>query len=182
MRHSLDGDRFQRGISQDNFLVALRRWVALIGGVDVLPKHLAHPRQLRHETAQNVIRPFFRRLVWRNFSQASAKFVFESGLQISYSSPSGLGQIFGTHQRFTAKTGKHQTHQLSASRLDGETRGESGGSVQIINAASLAVSLKQFVNCVTSRRFHHRNYATASSSIKRETRERCSAKTLKREG
>src|SRR5437763_14843373 len=106
MRHSLDGDGFQGGISQDDFLVALRRWIALIGGVDVLPKHLAHPRQLRHETAQNVIRPFFRRLVWRNFSQASAKFVFESGLQISYSSPSGLREVFRTAQCLAAKAGE----------------------------------------------------------------------------
>src|SRR5439155_26900815 len=47
-------------------------------------------------------------------------------------------------------------HQLSASRLDSETRGESGGSVQIIYAASLAISLEQFINRVTSRGFHHR--------------------------
>src|SRR4029077_16827784 len=93
MRQSLDGDRFQRGISQDDFLVALRSWIAFIGRVDVLPKHLARPRPLRHETVQNVIRPFFRRLVWRNFSQASAQFVFEPGLQISYFSPDCLGPL-----------------------------------------------------------------------------------------
>src|SRR5260370_7791171 len=121
MRHSLDGDRFQRGISQDDFLVALRRWVTLIGGVDVRPKHLAHSRQLRDETAQNFIRPFFRRFVWRNFSQASAKFVFESGLQISYSSPSGLGQIFRTDQWLAPKPREHHAHQIRARQLSPPT-------------------------------------------------------------
>src|SRR6266699_5028370 len=160
MRHSLDGDRFQRWISQDDFLVALRRWIALIGGVDILPKHLANPRQLRHETVQDFIRPFFRRLVWRNFSQASAKFVFESGLQISYSGPSGLGQSIRTYQCLAAKAGKHQAHQIGASRLNRQTGGQSGGSVEIIYAAGFAVSLKQFINRVARRQIHRSNYAT----------------------
>ena len=31
----------------------------------------------------------------------------------------GIGEIFGAHERFTAETGKHQAHQLGASRFDG---------------------------------------------------------------
>jgi hypothetical protein len=81
-------------------------------------------------------------------------------LQISYSSPSGLGQIFRADQCLAAKAGEHQAHQIGASRLDRQTRRQSGGSVEIIYSASFAVSLKQFIDRVTRRQIHHSNYAT----------------------
>src|SRR5437763_9604198 len=37
--HALDGDRFERRISQNNFFVTFRRRVAFVSGVDVGPDH-----------------------------------------------------------------------------------------------------------------------------------------------
>src|SRR5438552_12091708 len=172
MCHSLDRDRFKRRISQNYLLIALRRRVALIGRINVRPQQFAHLRKPRHETCQKFLGLCLGRFVGWDLAEASADLGFEPRVQVSDTSPGGLCQVSRTHQRFTAETGEHQAHQLRASRLDGETRWESGGSVQIINAASLAVSLKQCVNGITVRRIHRRNYATASLSIKRKTDER----------
>src|SRR5438477_7796715 len=69
----------------------------------------------------------------------------------------GVGQILRVHQRFAAKTGKHQAHQLRARRFDGQTRREAGGRSQIIDSASFSISLKQFLNCITRRSSHRPN-------------------------
>ena len=63
-------------------------------------------------------------------------------MQISYASSSGVGEIFRAHQRFAAKSGKHQAHQFGTRRLNGETRGEGGSSVEVVDAARFAVGLK----------------------------------------
>ena len=84
----------------------------------------------------------------------------------------GVGEIFGAHERFTAKTGKHQAHQLGASRFDGQTRGKGSGSGEIIYPAGLAISLKQFLNCVPRRGGHQTNYAPAEREKKRKYSER----------
>ena len=161
VRHSINRDGFQCRISENDFLVTFRRRVAFIGGVDVRPKNATHWRQLRQEHGQEFFGLFFGRLVWRNFSEASADFGFEPSVQISDSSASCLGQIFGTHQRLAAKSRKHQAHQLGASGLDGQARWQGGGSVEVIYTASFAVSLKQVGDCMVHVRIHHRNYATA---------------------
>ena len=46
MRHSINGDRFQRRVSENDFLVASRGRVAFVSGVDVRPKQPANRRQL----------------------------------------------------------------------------------------------------------------------------------------
>ena len=78
----------------------------------------------------------------------------------------GIGQIFGVHQRFAAKTGKHQAHQLRARRFDGQTRREAGGRGQIIDAASFSIRLEQFLNCVPRCRSHQIKYAPAGGEKK----------------
>src|SRR5262245_14975997 len=80
----------------------------------------------------------------------------------------GVGEIFGAHERFTAKAGKHQAHQLGASRFDGQTRGEGSGSGEIIYSAGLAIGMKQFLNCVPCRRGHQTNYAPTEREKKRK--------------
>src|SRR5436309_8354782 len=149
MRHPLDRDRFKRRISQNYFLIALRRRIALIGRINIRPQQFAHLRKPRHETSQKFLGLCFGCLVGWDLTETSADLGFESRVQISHSSPGRFGQIFGAHQRLTAKAREHQAHQLSASRLDTETRGERCGSVQITEAASLAISLEQFINRVT---------------------------------
>ena len=55
---------------------------------------------------------------------------------------------------FAAKPRGHQTHQFTAGDLDGLARRQGRGSIQVIDAAGGAVSLKQLVNCVSCTRFH----------------------------
>ena len=52
VRHALNGDRLQRRISEDDFLVAGGGWVAFVSGIDIGPQHLAHGRQLRKKSRQ----------------------------------------------------------------------------------------------------------------------------------
>ena len=80
----------------------------------------------------------------------------------------GVSQIFGAHQRFTAKTGEHQAHQLGAGCLDGETRRERGGGIEIIYAAGFAIGLKQFLNRLAVRRVHRRNMRPLPAQRKRK--------------
>jgi hypothetical protein len=56
MRHALDGDRLDRWIGHDHFLVTRRGGIAFIGGVDVGPEHFAQAAELRHEPVQNLFR------------------------------------------------------------------------------------------------------------------------------
>src|SRR5438874_10140283 len=42
MRHSINSDRFQRGVSENDFFVASRSRIAFVSGVDVCPKQSAH--------------------------------------------------------------------------------------------------------------------------------------------
>ena len=86
MRHALDRDRFERGISQNDFFIALRRRIALIGSVNVCPKRLTHLRQLRHETCQKLLGFCFGRFMRRDFAEASANLGFEARVQTSHSS------------------------------------------------------------------------------------------------
>ena len=79
-----------------------------------------------------------------------------------------VGEIFGAHERFTAKTGKHQAHQLGASCFNGQTRGEGSCGGEIIYPAGLAISLKQFLNCIPCRGGHRTNYAPAEREKKRK--------------
>jgi len=83
-------------------------------------------------------------------------------VQISNVSARGIGQIFGVEQRLAAKTGKHQAHQLGASRFDREARRKSGGGGEIVYATGFAICLKQFLNRVVVRRIHRTKYAPAS--------------------
>src|SRR5207247_3020842 len=122
MRHALDRYRFKLRISQNYFLIALRRRIALIGRINVRPKRFAHLRKPRHEAGQKFLGLCFGRFVGWDLAETSADLGFESRVQVSDTSPGRLCEVFRTHQRFTTKTRKHQTHQLSASRLDGETR------------------------------------------------------------
>src|SRR6266540_1220639 len=46
MRHSVNGDGFQRGVSENDFLIAFRSRIAFVSSVDVRPKQSAHRRQL----------------------------------------------------------------------------------------------------------------------------------------
>ena len=166
MRHSINGDRLQRRISEDDFLVSRRGRVPFVSGIDIRPKHAAHRWQLLEKLRQYFFGFCFRCLIGRNSAEASANFSFESGVQMSDANARGVGEIFGAHERFTAKTGKHQAHQLGASRFDGQTRGEGSGGGEIIYPAGLAISLKQFLNCVPRRRGHQTNYAPAEREKK----------------
>src|SRR5437016_2515288 len=56
---------------------------------------------------------------------------------------------------------KQMRHSISGDRLDGQTRGESGGSGEIIYAAGFAISLKQFLNRIAVGRIHRSKYALA---------------------
>src|SRR5450830_1161024 len=46
MRHSISCDRFQRGISENDFFVAFCSRITFVRCVDVCPKHSAHAGQL----------------------------------------------------------------------------------------------------------------------------------------
>ena len=176
MRHSMNGNRFQRGISENDFLIASRRRIAFVGGVDVRPKQSAHRRQLLQKLAQDLFGFCFGCLVRWDFAEASADFFFQSCAQMSNANPSGIGQIIRAHQGFAAKTGEHQAHQLGAGRFYSETRGESGGGVQIIDAAGFAIGLKQFLNCVAVRRVHCRNMRRSSVNERESVSSPCSAR------
>src|SRR6266700_3958866 len=67
---------------------------------------------------------------------------FPRRMQIPHATARNVGQIRRIHERLAAKAGEHEAHEFCASRLDRETRRQRGGSIQIINAAGLAVSLK----------------------------------------
>jgi hypothetical protein len=75
-------------------------------------------------------------------------------MQIPHATARNVRQISGIHERFAAEAGEHETHEFGASRLDRETRRQRGGGIQIINAAGLAVSLKQFLNSVARGGIH----------------------------
>ena|SRR5215469_7477746 len=85
---------------------------------------------------------------------------------MSDSNAGRVGQIFGVQQRFAAKTGKHQAHQLRARRFDGKTRRKAGRGSEIINAASFSIRLKQFLNCVPRCHSHLMKYAPAGREKK----------------
>src|SRR5207244_11856033 len=78
----------------------------------------------------------------------------------------GVSEIDGAHQLLATKTGKHQAHQFRARRLDGETRRERGGDVEIIYAACFPVGVKQFLNRVAVPRSHRLKYAPGGERAK----------------
>src|SRR4030095_8219752 len=45
VRHSMDSDCLQRGISENNFFVTPRSRIAFVGGIDVCPKNSPHCRE-----------------------------------------------------------------------------------------------------------------------------------------
>src|SRR5689334_13457104 len=67
MRHTLNGNGFQRGIREDDFLVTGGGWITLISRINIRPQHLAHGRQLRKESRQQFLSPLFHGGVWRIF-------------------------------------------------------------------------------------------------------------------
>ena len=74
MCHSINRDRLQRGIREDNFLVTSRGRIAFVGSVDVRPEHAAHRGQLLKELSQDFSGFCFRCFVRRNFAETSADF------------------------------------------------------------------------------------------------------------
>ena len=90
MCHALDRDCFKRRISQNYFLIALRRRIALIGRINVRPKRFAHLRQPRHEAGQKFLGLCFGRFVGWDLAEASADLGFEPRVQVSDTSPGGL--------------------------------------------------------------------------------------------
>ena len=62
MRHSLDRDRFDRRIRNDDLLVTRRSWIAFVGRVNIGPQDLAKLSQLRHEPDQDFFRLDVRRI------------------------------------------------------------------------------------------------------------------------
>src|SRR5215471_7580906 len=89
---------------------------------------------------------------------------------MSDANASGIGQVFGAHERLAAKPGEHQAHQLGAGRFDGETRRQRGRGSEIIYAACFTVSLQQFLNRVAVRRIHREKYATRYERTKAKVR------------
>ena len=75
-----------------------------------------------------------------------------------------IREVFGAHQCFAAKTGKHQAHQLGTGCFDGETRGKRGGGGQIIYSTGLPVGLQQFFNRVPC---HGHQTNMRSSAVKK---------------
>ena len=53
--HALDRDCFERGIGKDDFLETGRGRITFVGGVEILPEHLAHSGQLGKEIGQDAI-------------------------------------------------------------------------------------------------------------------------------
>src|SRR4030095_16775995 len=98
--------------------------------------------------------------------EASANFCSEPRVQMSDANARRVRQIFGAHERFAAETGEHQTHQLGACCFNGQTRGEVRRGGEIIYSAGLAISLKQFLNCVPRRGGHQTKYAPAEREKK----------------
>ena len=78
MRHSINGDRLQRRISEDDFLISRRGRVPFVRGIDICPKHAAHRWQLLERLRQYFFGFCFRCLIRGNSAQASANFGFES--------------------------------------------------------------------------------------------------------
>src|SRR4029434_2431627 len=91
MRHSINGDRFQRRICEDDFLVTRRGWGAFVGGGDVRPKTATHRRQLLEEITQDFFGFCFCCFVWRNFAEASANFCSEPRVQMSDANARSVG-------------------------------------------------------------------------------------------
>src|SRR5882757_3866295 len=91
MRHSINRDRLQRGIRENNFLVTSRGRIAFVGSIDVRPEHTAHRGQLLEELSQDFSGFCFRRFVRRNFAETSADFGLESGVQMSDPNARGVG-------------------------------------------------------------------------------------------
>src|SRR5262245_18721615 len=166
MRHSINGDRLQRRIGEDDFLVSRSSRVPFVSGVDIRPKRVAYRWQLPENLLQYFFGFCFCCFIGRNFAEASANFSIESRVQMSDTNARGVSEIFGAHERFTAKTGKHQAHQLGARRFDGQPRGEGSSGGEIVYSASLAIGMKQFLNCVPHRRGHRVKYAPAEREKK----------------
>src|SRR5437764_844976 len=94
MRHSINSDRLQRRISEDDFLVSGGGRVAFVSGIDVRPQHAAHRGQLLEKLRQHFLGFCFRCFIRRNFAEASANFSFESGMQMSDANARSIGEIF----------------------------------------------------------------------------------------
>ena len=90
-------------------------------------------------------------------------------MQMPDANTRGVSEIFGAYQRFAAKTGKHQAHQLGARCFDRQTRWKAGGGGEIVYPAGFPIGLKQFLNCVPCRSGHHMKYAPAG----REKKKKC---------
>src|SRR5262245_36733888 len=132
MRQSVNGDRLQRRIRENDFLVTGGCRVTFESGIDVRPKHTAHRWQLLEKILQYFLGFRFRCFIWRKFAEASANFSFKSRVQMSDANARGISKVFRANERFTAKTGEHQAHQLGASGFDRETRGEGSCRSEII--------------------------------------------------
>src|SRR5437879_13717296 len=78
MRHSINGDRLQCGIRENNFVVTSRGRIALVGGVDVRPEHAAHRGQLLEEITQDFFGFWFCWFVRRDLAEPSYNLCSES--------------------------------------------------------------------------------------------------------
>ena len=159
VRHSLNRNRLERRVGKNDFFVASRRRIAFKRCVDVGPKEATNIWKLGEEIGQKFVGLCFGRFVRRNFSQAPANFGFQSRPQVPHAHARDLGQIFRAHDLFAAEAGKHQAHQIGAGGFDGKARGKRGGSIEVIDAASLAVSLQQLIDRAVLTFFHYVEYA-----------------------
>src|SRR6185503_6309713 len=78
VRHSINGDRLQRRISEDDFLVSRSSRVPFVSGVDIRPKRAAYRWQLPEKFRQYFFGFCFCCFIRGNFAEASANFSFES--------------------------------------------------------------------------------------------------------
>src|SRR5205807_9807963 len=90
-RHSINGDRLQRRISKDEFLVTRSGRVAFVSGIDVRPKHATHRWQLLEKITQDFFGFCFCCFVWRDFAEASANFCSEPRVQMSHANARSVG-------------------------------------------------------------------------------------------
>src|SRR5262249_45931035 len=72
MRHSINGDRLQSGIGEDDFLMSRGGRITFVSGIDVHPKHAAHGWQLPEKLCQYFFRFCLCSFVWWNFAEAPA--------------------------------------------------------------------------------------------------------------
>src|SRR6266576_4355195 len=91
MCHSINRDRLQRRIRENNFLVTSRGRIAFVGSVDVRPEHAAHRGQPLEKITQDFFGFCFCWFIRRNFAKASANFCSESRVQMSHANARSVG-------------------------------------------------------------------------------------------